>query len=295
MVTNRARVGIDIGVRTLRAVAMSPEGSAYKLLAMVETIRTPNHPVPTTQDVERLIHALERQGIDARRVSLMIPPDRLSNAIIELPPRSSGAPIEVLAKAELSKGASSDQEVHVWDLPPGRRARASEYLAIGLTHTNASEILTPFLQTGLEVDQLEPEASVLQRITGANNRVVFMVGSRYVGIYAYEGASALFMRTLELAGETVDSDRIRTSLIGTVDYLAERFDSLEEASVIVLGEQPASDRLAALLQREYETGIVRDLLVDVRPSPWLADFAIDSRWATAVGLACRPPSMEVAA
>ena len=295
MTLNGIRVGVDIGKRTLRAVALSPEGNAYRLHAMVETVRAPNHPVPTCQDVERLLQSFERQEIDLRRISLAIPPDRLMNAIVELPPRSSGAPIETLAQAELGKGGDGQQEVHVWDLPPGRRARVSEYFAIGLSHTSANELLAPFVQTGIEVECLEPEASALQRITGANNRVVFLAGARTIGIYAYESASTLFMRTIDLAGESPDSDRVRTSLMGTVDYLAERFPMLEEASVVVLGDPAGTECLATALQREYETVVERELRVDIRPVGWLADHEFDTRWATAIGLASRQVSLEVAA
>jgi len=295
MLKNRTSIGVDIGVRTLRAVALSHEGNAFRLRAMVETVRTPNHPVPTRQDVERLLHALERQGIDARRISLAVPPDRLASAIVELPPRSSGAPIETLAQAELTKGAPGGLEVFIWDLPPGRRARASEYFAIGLQHEAANELLLPFTQCGLDVDHLEPEATALQRITGQNNRVVFMAGARNIGIYAFDTSSTLFMRTIELAGESVESDRVHTSLVGTIDYLAERFPMLEEASVIVLGEPKASDRLSASLLLEYETTVVRELRVDIRSTGWLADFDLDTRWATAIGLAAGQSSLEVAA
>lgn len=295
MLKNRTSIGVDIGVRTLRAVALSHEGNAFRLRAMVETVRTPNHPVPTRHDVERLLHALERQGIDARRISLAVPPDRLASAIVELPPRSSGAPIETLAQAELTKGAPGGLEVFIWDLPPGRRARASEYFAIGLQHEAANELLLPFTQCGLDVDHLEPEATALQRITGQNNRVVFMAGARNIGIYAFDTSSTLFMRTIELAGESVESDRVHTSLVGTIDYLAERFPMLEEASVIVLGEPKASDRLSASLLLEYETTVVRELRVDIRSTGWLADFDLDTRWATAIGLAAGQSSLEVAA
>ena len=295
MLTNRVKVGVDIGARTMRAVALSQEGNTYRLHAMVETARVPNHPVPTPQDVERLIHALERQNIDGSRMTVAIPYDRLLSAIVELPPRSSGAPIETLDRAELAKGIDGQHEVHVWDLPPGRRARASEYFAIGLPHIAANELLAPFLRNGVEVEALEPEASALMRITGANSRVVLVAGARTIGIYAYEASTTLFTRTIELSGETIDSDRIRSSLMGTVDYLAERFPLLEEASVIVLGDPAASDRLAASLQREYETVVERELRIEIRPVGWLAGFELDSRWAIAIGLASTRVEQEVAA
>lgn len=288
-------VGVDIGARTLRAVALRQLGGSYELIAAAESVRAPNHPVPTQLDVERLAQAIERQGYVVRDVVLGAPSDRLAGAIIELPPRSSGAPIETLAKAELSKTVQGELEAFVWDLPPSRRARASEYLAIGLPHATAHELMAPFTKAGLDVVAIEPESSALQRITGANGRVVFDAGARGVRVYAFEGEATLFVRNVELGGDTIDSDRVRTSLSGTIDYIAERFPSLEEASLIVLGEERQSERLSEFLLSEYETTIVREPLIDVRLPSWLADAPLGARWATALGLAARTARLEVAA
>lgn len=281
-------IGVDIGARTLRAVALQPQGSAFRLVAAVETWRTPNHPVPTALDVERLAQALERQGQNARTIVLAAPSDRVASAVVELPPRSSGAPIEILAKAEMAKNIPGESEVSVFDLPPGRRARVSEYLAIALPHASASELLTPFTQSGLTVEAIEPEGSALQRITGSNGRVVLEAGSRGVRIHAFEPGGALFVRSIETQGESVESDRIRTSIVGTIDYLAERFPVLEEASVFVLGGQRQGDRLAELLTREFEASVLREPVATVHAADWLVGLDACRRWPVALGLAMRP-------
>ena len=281
-------IGVDIGAGTLRAVALRPEGNAFRLLAAAETARTPNHPVPSALDVERLAQALERQGQNARSIVLAAPADRVASAVVELPPRSSGAPIEMLAKAEMAKNLPGDSEVSVFDLPPGRRVRVSEYLAIALSHASASELLSPFTQSGITVDAIEPEGSALQRITGSNSRVVLETGSRGVRIHAFEPGGALFVRCIETQGESIESDRIRTSIIGTIDYLAERFPVLEEASVFVLGDQRQGNRLAELLTREFEAEVMREPIANVLPVDWLESLDACRRWPIALGLAMRP-------
>lgn len=287
-------VGVDIGARTMRAVVLRSLGGSYEMLAAAESVRAPNHPIPTQLDVERLVQAVERQGFAMRDVVLGAPSDRLASAIIELPPRASGAPIETLAKAELGKAVPGELEAFVWDLPPGRRAKASEYLAIGLPHALAHELLAPFTSAGLDVVAIEPESCALQRITGSNSRVVFDSGVRGVRVFAFEGQNTLFVRHIELASDTIDSDRVRTSLTGTIDYIAERFPAMEEASVIVLGDQRQGDRLSALLLREFETVVIREPHINLSRPSWLGDTNI-ARWATALGLASRTARLEVAA
>lgn len=280
-------IGVDIGARTLRAVALRPEGNAFRLVAAAETARTPNHPIPTALDVERLAQALERQGQNARSIVLAAPADRVASAVVELPPRSSGAPIEMLAKAEMAKNVPGESEVSVFDLPPGRRARVSEYLAIALPHASALELLTPFTQSGITVDAIEPEGSALLRITGSNSRVVLEAGNRGVRIHAFEPGGALFVRSIETQGESVESERIRTSIIGTIDYLAERFPVLEEASVFVLGDLRQGDRLAELLTREFEADVLRGPVASVLAVDWLEGLDACRRWPIALGLAMR--------
>ncbi len=288
-------VGIDIGATVLRGVALRQRGSTHEVLAAVETVRAPNHPVPTLLDVERLIHALQRQGVETRSVVIVAPSDRLANAIMELPPRSSGAPIETLARTELNKNVTGDLEVFVWDLPPGRNARASEYLAIGLAHSVAMELMAPFLQAGLTVEAIEPEVTALERITGANARIILDVGTRSLCIYAYEASRTLFFRHVELSGDALDSDRVRAVMTGTIDYVAARFPALEDGSVFVLGDDQQIERIAATLLREYDTEIQRELQHNLRLPAWLGDTKLDARWTTAIGLATRPQQAEVAA
>ncbi len=292
---SRVSVGIDIGAAALRGVALRQRGGLYEVIAATETVRTPNHPVPTLLDVERLIQALQRQGFDAKSAVIAAPSDRLANAIVELPPRSSGAPIDVLAGAELNKNVPGDLEVFVWDLPTGRHAKANEYLAIGFPHAAANELMSPFLQAGLTVEAIEPEMTALQRVTGANGRLVLDAGMRGLRIYAYDGNNTLFFRHIELASEAVDSERVRTSVTGTIDYVAERFPTLEEASVIVLGHPGQADRVATMLKRDYDTAIVRELHTELVLPEWLHDSGIGARWAPAIGLAARPAVAGVAA
>lgn len=288
-------IGVDIGARTLRTVALRPAGSAFELLAAVETLRTPNHPVPTPLDIERLAQALERQGQIARSIVLAAPSDRLASAVVELPPRASGAPVEALAKAEMARNVPGESEVFVFDLPQGRRAKASEYFAVALPHASAAELIAPFTQTGITVSAIEPEGLALQRITGSNSRVILEAGQRGVRIHAFEPAGMLFVRSIETQGESVESERIRTSIIGTVDYLAERFPVLEEASVFVLGDRRQGDRLAEMLSRDFDADVFREPIAELRPLPWLEGALSGGQWPVATGLATRTAGVEVAA
>lgn len=292
---NKPAIGVDIGVGTLRAVAVHSHGARYRLVGAAETQRAANHPVPTQSDVERLIRAMQRQGIDMRSVTLAAPPDQLSSAIVELPPRASGAPIETLAKAELQKNTSGQLEVYVWDLPQSKYSKVSEYLAVGLSHAFASELIKPFESAGLSVVSIEPASTALQRVTGANSRLVFDVGRRGVRIYAFEGSLTLFVRHYDISNDAIDSDRIRASLTGSIDYLADRFPALEHASVIVVGDPELSERLSSMLHQEYETTVTNSMLIDLQSESWLGDLVQSAHWAVSIGLAVRCPTLEMAA
>lgn len=287
--------GVDIGERTLRAAAVRSNGARHHLVAAAETQRTLNHPIPTQADVERLIRAMQRQSYEMRHVTIASPADQLFSAIVELPPRNSGAPVETLAKAELAKNVQGDLESYLWDLPQGRLTKACEYLAVGLSHTTANELIAPFERAGLTVDSIEPPSAALQRLTGANNRLVFDAGRRGVRIHAYEGTSTLFMRNYALTSETIESERMRANITGTIDYLIARFPALENASVVVLGDPVQADHLAAMLIEEYETTVAREMFLDLHAAPWLSDVYSSSEWAVAIGLAIQSPVQEAAA
>ena len=291
---NPVSVGIDVGCNTLRAIALKSTGTAHEVIAAAETRRTPNHAYPIQLDVQRLVNGLHRQGLDLGHVTLSASPERLACAIIELPPRSSGAPVESLAAAEIAKNVSGPFESCLWDLPDAPRQSASEYLTAALSHADASLLIEPFEAEGVFVDSIEPEATALGRVTGSNNRLVLDMGRRGIRMYAYEGKNLLFARNLARNSETDRADRVYADVVRTIDYLAARFPCLEEASVVVLGKPAEYTAIRDQILSEFEAEVTDAMPIELAPKPWLRDVNFDAQWATALGLALRPGLGEAA-
>jgi len=281
-------VGVDVGRDTLRAVALRSTGAGHIVLAAAETRRTPNHPCPIERDVQRLMYAMERQGFSIKNITLGAPPDRLACAVMELPPRSSGAPIDSLADAELAKSVPGSFESSMWDLPDAPRQSASEYFAVALSHTHAMDLISPFENEGIVVGTIEPEMTAIGRVTGGNNRLVLDIGRRGVRMYAFEGKKILFARNLPHSAESGISAGAFTGVVGTIDYLAGRFPCLEHATVVVLGKPSEYETIREQILREFEADITNTMPIDLTPAPCLTGVDFDAQWATAIGLALRP-------
>lgn len=122
---------------------------------------------PTTEEVARLVAVLRRQGFTGNRVVLAAPTSRVFSAVLEMPPRTSGAPVDDLAKQELARAARRDAakiEVASWDVPsPARTADGLHVLAIGLSHEDSSQILDAFESAGLVVQAIDSRCWAMAR------------------------------------------------------------------------------------------------------------------------------------
>lgn len=293
-IRNKFSVGIDVGSDTLRAVALRHHGVKCEIIAAVESGRTPNHPHPTQLDVQRLVHAMERQGVRIHDAVIGAPSDRLMSSMIELPPRSSGAPIDSLAKAEIAKSIHGSFESYIWDLPESPRQKVTEYFAIAYSHEDAHELLAPFEAEGITISAIEPELTALARVTGSNNRVVLDIGGRGARLYAYARSSVLFARCNPRAEISPDPTSIVRGFMGTIDYLVNRFPDLEDATVVVLGQPHLYEEVKQELLKEFDADVTNKLVVDLTSSSQLQNYSFDSRWASTIGLATRHAVKEVA-
>ncbi|HED54912.1 MAG TPA: hypothetical protein ENJ00_12040 [Phycisphaerales bacterium] len=233
----------------------------------------------------RLIHSFERQGVWVRDVVLGAPPDELSSAVLELPPRSSGAPIEQLARAELERDGIGPMEVAVWDLPDGPRTRAHEYLVVGLGYEISNGLIEPFRRLDIGVIAIEPAVSAIGRATGNGRRLVIDFGLNSARMYAYDDSQVLFLRTIQFDSKHVDIDRVFRGIDNNIEYLVGRFPALEDARILLVGENRALSGLAKLIESEYETSVSCGIDIPDDGSSWISRAEFGRQWATAVGLA----------
>ncbi|MBC7771577.1 MAG: pilus assembly protein PilM [Pyrinomonadaceae bacterium] len=151
-------IGVDITAHWLRAVQIVGSGPSARLAACAVIPRAQSGTADLAMDAKRLAGALRRQSFTGSEVVLAVPDDKLLSSVMELPPRSSGAPVEQLAAAEFARIHRSDParlELALWDVPSpggaGPRAAASQYMAVACLHNDSDPILSAFDDAGLDV------------------------------------------------------------------------------------------------------------------------------------------------
>jgi Tfp pilus assembly PilM family ATPase len=182
----RGPVGIDVGARAVKAVQLGRDrwgDGRWQVTAAAEVPREDvgQPPAPgqsagqqsnpahllTAAEVRRLIGTLERQGFSGRDVVLAVPNDKVVSSMLELPPRSSNAPLEQIARMEMARAhryAPDSFEMGCWDLPAAARAtRQTPVMAVACPHADAAATMDPFEAEGLNVRGLDVRAVALAR------------------------------------------------------------------------------------------------------------------------------------
>lgn len=144
-------IGLDIG--PYRVVATQLDGlGRIRAFASFDR-REPDSPL-SEMEARRIRTVLDRQGFRGSRVVLSAPRSMVRTTTIELPPASSGAPIQKLAMAELARihrltpGSFS---FGIWELPPSARANAAaQTMAITCLNQDSDALCDTCDQAGLE-------------------------------------------------------------------------------------------------------------------------------------------------
>jgi len=165
-------IGIDLGKRTIAAVQLASHAGVWRVEAATVLDRPAAAPgaalaMPDADEAARLGDVLYRQGFTGRRIAVAVPDSRLLTAILELPPRASGAPIEQLAKIELSRIHKRDPgslEMACWDIPsPARPGEGSHIMAAACPHDDATQLLDTFESAGFMVETIDARAWAMAR------------------------------------------------------------------------------------------------------------------------------------
>ncbi|CAN5852177.1 hypothetical protein BH11PLA1_BH11PLA1_12210 [soil metagenome] len=153
--TEAGLIGVDISARAICAVQLG-EGRAPALRAAACAAR----PLPAAFETDARFCAglLRRRGFAGNRIVLAAPTEKLLHATLELPPRSSGAPIEELAAAELGRihrVEAAALQVSVCELPTSGKADQSGYLAAALPSADGEALVAAFADEGLIVETID--------------------------------------------------------------------------------------------------------------------------------------------
>jgi Tfp pilus assembly PilM family ATPase len=157
-------IGLDVSGRGVAAVQLAGRGQSRRISAFAWLPRTGDAFTP--EECTRTRGVLERNGFRGKEIVLAAPDAALRTAPLELPPRSSGAPIDQLARLELARTHKLDQgalEIAVWDMP-GAGGAGTSVLAAALPHADADRLLAPFDAAGFDAVAIEPRVCALCRL-----------------------------------------------------------------------------------------------------------------------------------
>jgi Tfp pilus assembly PilM family ATPase len=165
-------IGLDIGERCVRAVQLrrDPRSDNVELVAAAR-LRSPagagELTIPQAADV---LDALDRQGFIGGRVVVGLPQRCVLSGVLEVPPRSSGAPLDVICRNELARAhrlESEQIESAWWELPPGpvpsREIEGAQAAVVGCRQSDAESIMTALEGGGAEVLAIETRGPALVR------------------------------------------------------------------------------------------------------------------------------------
>ncbi len=160
-------IGIDIGSRQFRVAQMRSAGEQRQIKALCAVARLKPLEQVDQEEVFHLRSVLERQGFSGRAAVLTVPSRKLLTGILELPPRSSGAPVDQIARMELSRMHRVEPDsftMAYWDLPiEARPGIAAQAMAVACKHVDSDEFLDMFEVAGFDVQALEARGCAIAR------------------------------------------------------------------------------------------------------------------------------------
>lgn len=178
----RSPIGIDVGVRRIKAVQLERIGSDWHVYAAASIPRTDVQPLIGQQELARFVGLLDRQGFSGRRVVLAVPNELLIEGTLNLPPRGPGVPLEKIAQMELARMHKCEPDsfkMACWDLPASARdTGAAQVMAAGCARKTADPLLDRFEAVGLDVVALDTAAWSLARAC----RPLFNHEAKVIGI-----------------------------------------------------------------------------------------------------------------
>ena len=305
-------IGIDVGSRSVKAVQFGRErwgDGAWRIVAVAEVPRSeaaqpsaarPAGAAPagaagpaagaaagTTpaaaqsqplsgEEVRRLCGTLERQGFSGAEVVLAVPTDRITTDVLELPPRSSQAPLEQIARMEVARAhrcAPDSFEMGSWDLPAAARAtKATPVMAVACTHADASALLDPFEAEGLDVRALDARPCALARacetLLGERGTITAIVDVGWSGAMLslmHQGV-VIYGRTLAEGGIAKLYQTLGSRLElepDVIDYLLAE-SGMANTGAPAAGQQRKGPVDAAGLIAAHFDAAVRDIQVSLR-------------------------------
>ena len=229
----RPLIGVELSSRWMKAVQAARGSSPGVRIA---------RPRPgdafSREDAALLAGVLERTGFQGNRVVVSPPRELIIADVLELPPRSSGAPLEQLAKLEIARTHKCDAgslEVGLWELPsPVRAGDQAHVFAAAMPFARSVPILDAFEAGGLEVVAIDVPANALARAHAAGEMPDAMLELGWSGalLCVVHAGVVVYERFIEDA-----------AVSGLVESAAERLGVAKEAVEAVMVPDPGAATL----------------------------------------------------
>jgi len=160
-------IGLDLCGRAIRAVQLAGPPGAQRLEASVELERSdPDAPL-SDADLRRVIDVLDRRAFQGRRVVIGLDGSALTVETLSLPPRSSNAPVDTLARNELAEAMRrqpEEIESITWDLPDeGRGRKGAPVMGVATLTETPTRLVDQLADAGLIVHAVDVRALATAR------------------------------------------------------------------------------------------------------------------------------------
>lgn len=155
---SRPPIGLDVGARLIKAVQLGRKHGRTVVTASASIGRSSTDETLGHDEVKRMARVLSQQGFVGRSVALAVPSNRLMSSVIDMPPRDSGAPYDMIATQEFARLQRQEPggfELAWWDVPRAARASTAKVMAIGCAHADSNPMLDVFSDAGFDVAALD--------------------------------------------------------------------------------------------------------------------------------------------
>tara|TARA_R110002073_G_scaffold239285_1_gene400553 strand:+ start:57033 stop:58091 length:1059 start_codon:yes stop_codon:yes gene_type:complete len=231
-------IGIEIDEHEVRAVQLSHSNHGVVVVASAifprqDASGVGESALPSVEELTWIRGILGRRGFVGNTVSLMVSPTQCSAHVFDLPPASSGAPIDQLARMEIARAKKcgpNDFEFGHWSMPPKGRA-GPETLAVACPKVIVNQIIDQFDQSGFEPVGVDLTELTIPRATP----FVVATGNAEINAAVHIGWKSS-LAVLSLGDSVIYARKIDQGALGAWEIARERFRlSVKGAQAVIDG------------------------------------------------------------
>lgn len=266
----RTPIGIDLGTSSIKAAQLVRTRTGWRMVAGACFLRSDGEDALSASEFSRLLGVLDRAGFTGDKAVLGAPRTVLRTALVDAPPRSSGAPVEQICAAEfarmfrLSPGSS---QIHLVEVPNATSRNDTSQMAIsGISDSDAERLIAPFDNAGLLVEAIDLASEARCRASrsvcreGNELTALLDVGSSGIGLSVFRKGDSVYHRWLNGAGVDRLVEAVCRSL--SIEPAAARMLARRVGLIPPAIEEADSVRISRVLSlgREYAEGLFHDIL-----------------------------------